>query len=322
MTRIVFHGRAYDCGEQESVLDCLTGNGVPVPSSCRAGVCQTCMMRAVKGKVPAEAQKGLKPTLIEQNYFMACSCRPVEELEVAFPEEGAGRVSASVVALEPLNAEITRVTLYPAGPFEYRAGQYVNLFKDESTVRSYSLASVEGIDEFIQLHVRKIPQGKVSTWIHDELNPGDLVEISEAAGECFYAHGAPDQGLLLIGTGSGLAPLYGIVRDALHNGHSGPIRLYHGSLNVEGLYLIEELRRMADAYPNFTYTPCVSEGEAPEGFAFGTVLDVAMSDTAGLSGWRVYLCGNPAMVNAAKKKVFLAGASMRDIYADPFVPAS
>ncbi len=321
MTRIVFHGQSYDCGEKQSVLDCLTSSGVPVPSSCRAGVCQTCLMRAVKGKVPPEAQKGLKPTLVEQNYFMACSCRPNEELEVAFPEEGTGKLSASVIGIEPLNPEISRVKLYPAGPFEYRAGQYVNLFKDESTVRSYSLASVAELDGYLELHVRKIPQGKVSTWIHDVLGPGDQIEMSEAAGDCFYAHGNPDQGLLLIGTGSGLAPLYGIVRDALHNGHKGPIHLFHGSLNTDGLYLVDELREMAEKYPNFSYTPCVSEGEAPRGFASGTVLDVALAEVPRISGWRVYLCGNPAMVNAAKKKAFLAGASMRDIYADPFVPA-
>jgi NAD(P)H-flavin reductase len=52
------------------------------------------------------------------------------------------------------------------------------------------------------------------------------------------------------------------------------------------------------------------------------VLDVALDDVPDLSGWRVYLCGNPAMVDAAKTKTFLAGASMQNIYADPFLPAN
>lgn len=321
MTRITFEGQSYDCRETESVLECLNANGVPVPSSCKAGICQTCLMRASLGRVPPESQKGLKPTLIEQNYFMACSCHPVEDIEVALPDAGVGKIPAKVVDLEPLNSEIMCVKLHPDEPFEYRAGQFINFFRDESTARSYSLASVSKIDDCIELHVRRIPEGKVSTWIHDTLSSGDTVEISQAAGDCFYVPGNPGQGLLLIGTGSGLAPLYGIIRDALLEGHAGPIRLYHGSLNVAGLYLIDELRQLAVEYPNFTYTPCVSDGAAPEGFSAGIVLDVALCDIPKLSGWRIYLCGNPAMVNAAKKKTFLAGASMKDIYADPFVPA-
>ncbi|MBY0579777.1 MAG: 2Fe-2S iron-sulfur cluster binding domain-containing protein [Burkholderiales bacterium] len=318
MKRIIFEGQSYDCKETESILDCLTTNGVPVPSSCKAGVCQTCLMRALQGSVPPESQRGLKSTLVERNYFMACSCYPVEDMEVALSGTGAGKMPATVVALESLNSEIICVKLHPSGPFEYRSGQYVNFFRDASTARSYSLASVPKLDDCIELHVRKVPQGQVSTWIHESLSPGDTVEISEASGDCFYVPGNPDQGLLLIGTGSGLAPLYGIIRDALLQGHSGPIRLYHGSLIVAGLYLMEELRQLARECLNFTYTPCVSEGAAPEGFSPGIVLDVALKDTPRLSGWRVYLCGNPAMVNAAKKKTFFAGASMRDIHADPF----
>src|SRR5487761_2632674 len=266
MAKIIYDGQSCDCQENQSVLDCLTAHGVPVPSSCKAGVCQTCLMRAVKGRVPPESQKGLKPTLIEQNYFMACSCRPVEDMEVALPDAGVEKIPAKVVALEPLNSEILCVKLYPTEPFEYRSGQYINFFRDESTARSYSLASVSKLDDCIKLHVRKIPEGRVSTWIHECLSPGDTVEISEAAGDCFYVPGTPEQGLLLIGTGSGLAPLYGIVRDALIEGHTGPIRLFHGSLNIGGLYLIDELRQLAQEYPNFVYTPCVAEGEAPLGF--------------------------------------------------------
>jgi len=48
------------------------------------------------------------------------------------------------------------------------------------------------------------------------------------------------------------------------------------------------------------------------------VLDVALKDNPDLSGWRVFLCGNPLMVKAAQQQTFFAGASMREIFADPF----
>ena len=308
MAKIIYRGQSYDCKENESVLDTLTAGGELIPSSCKAGICQTCLMQATSGQVPEEARKGLKPTLAAQGYFLACSCTPSEDIEVNLPQDGVGRLSAEILGIELLNPEIASVKLAPARHLEYRAGQFINFFRDETTTRSYSLASVPELDDCITLHVRRIPNGKVSTWIHEGLSPGDVVDISEATGDCFYIPDDPGQGLLLIGTGSGLAPLYGIVRDALQQGHSGSIRLYHGSLDVAGLYLIDELKELARVHPNFFYAPCVSNEAAPNGFREGTVLDVAMEDIPSLTGWRVYLCGNPA--------------SIRNIYADPFLPAS
>ena len=80
MPRIFFEKQSYACQDNESVLDCLTGHGVPVPSSCRSGICQTCLMRAVEGAVPLAAQQGLKETLRAQNYFLACVCKPTNDL--------------------------------------------------------------------------------------------------------------------------------------------------------------------------------------------------------------------------------------------------
>jgi len=323
MPKITFGGRAYECGENKTVLECLTAQGVSVPSACHAGICQSCMMRAVKGRVPAVSQKGLKPTLVTRNYFLPCICYPSEDIEVAYSDEILQKYPAEVLSIERLNSEIVRVQLHPSQPIQYKPGQFIRLYKDDKTSRFYSLASFPQRDEDnIHIHVRKMPRGIVSGWVHDQLRSGDVVNISESAGECFYVPGYPDLGLLLIGTGCGLAPLYGIIQDALAQGHRGPIHLYHGSLNVGGLYLIEELKALTKTYPNFKYVPCISGAEVPPGFAAGTVLEVALADHADLSGWHVYLCGNPEMVSRAKQETFLAGASVNDIYADPFLPTT
>jgi ferredoxin-NADP reductase/ferredoxin len=323
MPRVTYGGQSYECKEQESVLDCMTAHGVTVPSSCHAGLCQTCMMRAVKGMVPEAAQAGLKPTLVTQNYFLACSCYPEEDLEVALPEAGFGRFSATVMEVRPLNAEISCVQLRPSVMLNYKSGQFINIYKDAATARSYSLASVPGTDEYLQLHVRKVPNGLVSNWVHETLKAGDDIEISGAIGDCFYVPGNADQNILLIGTGSGLAPLYGIIRDALLHEHRGAIKLYHGCETVEVLYLVKELKELSARFPNFSYTPCISgslasQDDAPSGYASGMVLDIALADNPELSGWRVFLCGHPQMVASGKREVFFAGASMKDINADPF----
>ena len=82
--------------------------------------------------------------------------------------------------------------------------------------------------------------------------------------------------------------------------------------------MTEELRNLAQSYSNFNYFPCVSEGETDEQIRQGMVLDVALQDNPSLKGWRVFLCGHPEMVKSAQRETFFAGASMRDIFADPF----
>ncbi|MCL7422062.1 MAG: FAD-binding oxidoreductase [Methylobacter sp.] len=310
----------FELGEDQSVLDCLTDRGVPVPFSCRSGACQTCLMRATGGKPPEVSQQGLKDSLKLQNYFLACVCHPTEDLEVALPDDDdiQAAIPATVKSLTLLNPEIMHVALECHAPIEYRAGQFINLFQDPTLGRSYSLASVPYEDDHLHLHVRRLPQGRVSGWIHEELRPGQTVEVRGPAGDCFYTPGNSEQGLVLIGTGSGLAPLYGIVRDALGQGHTGPIHLFHGSRDLDGLYLTGELHDLVRQYTNFNYVPCLSGGDVPHGFAAGRAHDVAFQQIPDLKNWRLFLCGHPEMVKAARMKAFLAGASMKDIYADAF----
>lgn len=317
MAKVIYGGQSYECGEN-SVLDCLTAQGVPIPSSCRSGICQTCLMRSIDGLLPEKAQAGLKPTLAAQNYFMACSCYPETDIEVVMPEAGLGKLSARVVSVEYLGSDILGIKLNPSSPLEYKAGQFINFFKDEATARCYSLASVPSLNELLFLNVRRVPGGMVSNWLFENLRAGDNIAISEASGDCFYVPGNAEQNILLIATGTGLAPLYGIVRDALLNGHKGKLSLYHGSYDVSGFYLVDELKKLAQMHDNFSYVPCVSDGVAPAGYAQGMVLDAALADNPDLARWRVFLCGNSNMVNAAKQQTFFAGASMRDIFADPF----
>lgn len=318
MVYIQYAKDRFPLGENQSVLDCLTSHGVPVPFSCRSGACQTCLMRATGAEPPEAAQQGLKDSLKLQNYFLACVCHPDADLEVALPDDVLAAIPATVKKLELLNDEIMHVALECHAPIEYKPGQFINLFRDQALGRSYSIASVPQQDDHIHLHVRRLPEGRVSGWIHAELRPGQTVEIRGPGGDCFYVPGRPEQPMILIGTGSGLAPLYGIIRDALGQGHSGPIRLFHGSRDKRGLYLIEELLDLVKEYSNFDYVPCLSGPEVPPGFAAGRAHEVALREVPNLKNWRMFLCGHPEMVKLAKKKAFLAGAAMKDIYADAF----
>lgn len=319
MSTLIFEKNHYQRNPEETVLDCLTRHGVSVPHSCKSGVCQSCLLRAVKSEPPAAAQHGLKDSLKQQRYFLACACQPEGDFEATLSGPELIRLPARVLSVDKLSRKIARVRLDPKDSFEYRAGQFINLWRNDGLTRSYSIASLPHTEDFIELHVARIDQGCMSNWIHDELQAGDDLALSTPRGECCYRPENPAQPLLLIGTGCGLAPLYGIVRDALYHGHTGPIWLYHGSRDRDGLYLIEELRGLARDHANFRYTPCLS-GDTPDGedFVLQRAHEAALAQHRELKGWRLFLCGHPLMVNQTKMKAYLAGAALADIHADPF----
>ncbi len=320
MATITFQDKQYEKRPNESVLDCLARQDIMVPHACRVGTCQTCLMRAIRGEPPADAQKGLKDTLRLQGYFLSCQCKPESDLEVSLPDRSViHRVATEVVGKEKLSSNTLRLRLQCQEDFEYRPGQFLHLYREDNLVRSYSIASLPQYGEPLELHIRKIAGGRLSTWVHEHLQLGDALEVGGPFGECFYVSGKPEQAILLVGTGCGLAPLWGIVRDALDQGHEGPIHLFHGSHEASGLYLVGEMRALEKQYRNFHYTPCISGPDVPSGYASGRNNDVALTAIPKLAGWRVFLCGHPGMVKDMQKKAFLAGAALSEIYADPFV---
>lgn len=320
MAKVKHESRWYPLESGESVLDGLLRQGVSVPNSCRAGACQSCLMKAVGGAVPEAARVGLKDTLVAQGYFLACTCRLPEgtALEVAGAE--ALRVPARLTSLALLSKDVLRVRLTPAAPFAYRAGQYVSLVREDGLARSYSLASLPREDA-LELHVRLIPGGTMSGWLAGTARPGDRLLLQGPAGSCFYVPGRPEQPLLLAGTGTGLAPLYGIVRDALEAGHSGPIYLFHGARTPEGLYLCDALRELAERHPQLLYRPGVLAGGSRD-IAEGALDVLIRNECPRPAGWRAWLCGDPGLVLSLRKKLFLSGLSLKDLHADVFLPST
>jgi CDP-4-dehydro-6-deoxyglucose reductase len=319
MTAISYEGRSYPVAPGTSALDALLSGGVEAPHSCKAGTCGSCMMRAVSGAVPEKAQAGLKASWKAQGYFLPCVCTPDSDLSVTRVGSDA-RSGATITALEQLSADVLGIRLQCDARVDFRAGQYITLLLDGALARSYSIASLPGGRD-IEIHVRRVAGGKMSGWFHDTARKGDNVVIQGPSGDCFYVPGSPEQPLLLAGTGTGLAPLYGILLDALSQGHKGPIHLFHGAVHEGGLYLQEALQNLAARHSNVEYTPSVLKG-SDKRLATGSIEKVLLERLPQLSGWRAFVCGDPEIVKLLRKKIFLAGAASRDIYADAFVPSA
>ena len=151
MTVIRYNEQLIQLDAEQSVLDALNSHGALIPFSCRSGICQTCLMQAQETSPPAEAQQGLKDSLKLQNYFLACVCYPHTDLSVTRIDTNPNQalITATVKQLNLLNDEIMQVVLDCQKPFEYRAGQFINLYLDPTISRSYSLASVPHQDRYL-----------------------------------------------------------------------------------------------------------------------------------------------------------------------------
>ncbi|MEQ1739487.1 MAG: 2Fe-2S iron-sulfur cluster-binding protein [Methyloglobulus sp.] len=309
----------FACQPDETVLDALLRENINLSYACKKGTCHSCMVRSTDVTPPSSAQSGLKNTLIKQNYFLACQCYPEQDMHLKLPDQSEFYRMGTVVVNTLLNRNTILLIIAFDDAFEFNAGQFVNLQRNDGLTRSYSIANIPQKSNTLEFHIRRLPDGIFSAWLHDEVSVGDSIAVSEPRGHCFYIPERHEQGILLVGTGTGLAPLAGILTDALSHGHSGPIHLFHGSREVEDLYRIDEMRQLAEQYTNFHYTPCVSGSHVPDGFSAGRVNDCVFSQLADLNNWRVFLCGHPDMVNQMKKQSFLKGASIADIYTDAFL---
>jgi len=312
MAVIQYEGSSFETAGQ-TLLEAADQAQLRIPNSCRQGLCHSCLL-VTEAVVPDESQQGLSDHQRAQGLFLACQCRPNADMSVSLP--GAlGKVPATLIAKRRLSDSVVELSFESS--LRWTPGQYVTLWKDEQHGRAYSSASSRKYDGLLKLHVKRHEQGLVSRWCCDELLEEQTVLLGEASGHCFYTEGAHDKPLLLVGTGTGLAPLYAIVQEALHQEHQQPIHLYAAAGEPQGLYLQDKLQALAEQHPMFHYHPVVRRLAEP-GQLQGDVASLVMAEHSALRGWAVYLCGAPLMIESLRKRCFLAGASGSDILTDAF----
>jgi ferredoxin len=189
------------------VLDVLLENQQEIPHSCKMGICVTCIMQAEEGGVPQEAQAGLRQSMVAKGNFLPCVCQPTTDMRVSNLATEDLYSPATVQEIDYLSPDICRIYLEPTTPLYYHAGQFMNLRREDGLSRSYSLASVPSLSNLLEFHIKRLNHGKMSSWLFDSLKVGDHLGIQGPFGNCYYQPGRKDQNLLLIGTGTGLAPL-------------------------------------------------------------------------------------------------------------------
>jgi ferredoxin len=206
-----------------NLLEVLREHHVPVSYSCMSGRCGTCRCKVVSGQVLDAGQDAIRPDGQGERYVLACQATLTESCAIEIPEPDevvvhpARILKATVTGIDVLTHDIRRLRLKPNKPLEFSPGQYAQLQFAPDLARPYSMAGLSR-DAELEFHVRKVPGGRVTAHIFEQLKLGDSVRVSGPLGTAYLRtkHRGP---MLCAAGGTGLAPILSIVRGAIAAGH-------------------------------------------------------------------------------------------------------
>lgn len=305
-----------------NLLDVLRAKQLPISYSCMSGRCGTCRCHVVSGQVRNSGPEAGRPQAGKNDYVLACQTVLTENCSIELPEvdevviHTARIVKGTVTAIEAATHDIRRIRIKLAKPIEFSPGQYATVQWTPEHIRPYSMAGLSD-DAEMEFQIRRVPDGRVTEFIFDELQVGASVRISGPLGTA-YLRQKHCGSMLCVGGGTGLAPVISIVRGALAAGMQNPIHLYFGVRSVQDVYDTKRLQALAQAHPNLKVHIVVATGDAGTGQRSGLVTDVIEKDLFNLTGWHAYLCGSPAMVDALNLLVTRMGVQPKHVYADAF----
>jgi CDP-4-dehydro-6-deoxyglucose reductase len=200
--------------------------------------------------------------------------------------------------------------------FTWQCGQYVDVMLPGERRRSFSLANPPHDAALLELHVRRAPGGVFSEQVFTTLEEGALLRIEGPLGQFIYRPG--DRPLLLIGGGTGFAPLKAMIREVLETETRRDVTLFWGARTAADLYEDTWLRELDGKSARFRYTSVLSEQAAEGPHESGLVHDAVIRRVAGLAGYDIYAAGPPAMIDAVRRVLPLQGADPARIYIDSF----
>jgi ferredoxin-NADP reductase len=222
---------------------------------------------------------------------------------------------ATVVAIEEETATAKTFRLRLAGPADHLAGQHYILRLTApdgyQAQRSYSVASAPDGSPFIDLTIERLPEGEVSTFMHDVVVVGDLLEVRGPIGGWFVWQA--DRPALLVGGGSGVVPLMAMLRYARLRQAADLVRLIVSVRRPEDLYYANEL---PGAESTVIYTRVVPDGSVrPPGRLSPQDLRPILTPDA-----TAYICGSSPFADAATDAVADCGVAVERIRIERFGP--
>jgi len=311
---IVPSGHSFTCAQGETVLAAAMAADLMLPYGCRNGACGTCKGKIIEGRVD---YGGYQPSTLSDDekklgQALFCCAKPETDLVIEVREvrrAGDIRIRKLPCRVETItkpapDVAIVKLKLPANERLQYLAGQYIDLLLKDNRRRSFSLATPPHDDALLELHVRHVPQGFFSDQLFNEYKGREILRLEGPLGT-FFLREESDKPIIFVAGGTGFAPIKAVIEHALHHhiDQHRPIVLYWGARAKHDLYLPDLPAKWQRESTNFTFIPVLSD-PAPDdewpgrtGFVHQAVLD----DFADLSGYQVYACGGPAMIDVARR---------------------
>jgi CDP-4-dehydro-6-deoxyglucose reductase len=320
-------GKQFLVDTTESVLDAAIRQGVGLAYSCRSGLCGSCKARLITGTLhyPGTPPQALSAAEQQAGYVLLCRAHADSDLHLE------AREVPTVAGLTPsfYPARVQRLTLLSpdvmqlmlqlpdSRHFRYQAGQYVEFVLANGQRRAFSLANAPNGTSLIELHIRRVPGGSFTSYVFTELQAKAILRVYGPLGAFFLR--ASEKPAILVGGGTGFAPIKGMLEQAFTQGLTRRLHLYWGVRAQRDLYL-DLPQRWAEQHPNFSYTPVLSEPTLTEAWVgrTGWVHEAVAADYPDLSQHEVYMSGPPPMVQAGRQAFSAHGLPDTALYYDSF----
>lgn len=307
-TTIQPSGHKFSVEENETVLEAALKQGITLPYSCRDGVCGVCKGKVVQGAVDYGKHQASTLSEAEKSAGMAlfCCAKPKSDLVIECREVSTLNdipvklLPTRVHKLVKLAEDVMVIYLkLPASErLQFVAGQYIDILQKSGKPRSFSLANAPHDDEFLELHVRNITGGSFTHHVFNGMKERDIMRIKGPLGT-FFLREDSEKPIIFVASGTGFAPIKGIIEHALYIGIKRPMHFFWGARKLADLYMLEKAREWESR--GIKFTPVLSEPLPEDNWTgrTGYVHKAVMDDYADLSGHQVYACGAPVVVEAA-----------------------
>lgn len=223
-------------------------------------------------------------------------------------------VAAKILALDALGHEVLRVRLQLDADVERLAGQYLEII-DGGRAYAFSIASPPESGRKLELHVRHGAANPASLEVVALLRRATPLQLRLPQGDCVLA-AEPQQPLLLVAGATGFSQVQAFVEHALARRWSVPTTVCWGARRPEDFYVTDLPLRWQREHAHIRCHFAVSQGAVPPGMHAGVAHEVAMRLVPDFTRHRVYACGSPPMVYAARDALTAAGLPPARFFSD------
>ena len=322
----------FTVADDETILDAALREGFNIAYGCRNGACGSCKGKVLAGRVDygTHQESALLDADKKNGYALFCQAKPVSDVVIECREISAIKdiqirtLPCRVQKLERLAPDVMMIHLKlpTTERLQFLAGQYIDILTKSGLRRSLSLANAPHDDALLQLHLRNYG-GPFSHYVFNTLKEKDILRFEGPLG-AFFLREDGDKPMILLASGTGFAPIKAIVEHALHHSHKRPMTLYWGCRVRADLYLHELAERWAREH-GITYVPVLSDALPEDNWTgrSGFVHRAVMEDFPDMSGYQVYACGAPIVIESALSD-FTEQCKLPpdDFFSDAFTPSA